>query len=44
MTIETANWALKTLAAYRPILNTEEMAALGRLLDELAAGDGGAAA
>ena len=44
MTIETANWALKTLAAYRPILNTEEMTALGRLLDDLAAGDGGAAA
>ena len=44
MTLEQMNWALKTVAAFRPILETGEMAALGRLLDALSAGEGPAAA
>ena len=44
MNLEILGRALRSLAAYRPILDTPEMAALRRLLDGLAAEDGGGAA
>ena len=40
MTIDTLGRSLKTVAAFRPILNTPELTALSKLLDGLAAGDG----
>ena len=40
MKLEEMYWALKTVSAYRPILDTKEMTALGRLLEALSAGVG----
>ena len=44
MTLEQMNWALGALSAFRPLLDTEELGCLRRLLDALAAKDGVAAA
>ena len=44
MTLEQMNWALGTLSAYRPLLDTEAAGCLRRMLAALTAADGTAAA
>ena len=44
MTLEQMNWALGTLSAYRPLLDTEVAGCLRRMLGALTAADGTAAA
>ena len=44
MTLEQMNWALGTLSAYRPLLDTEVAGCLRRMLGALTAADGAAAA
>ena len=41
MTTESLGRALRYTAAYRPLLDTPELKGMLRLLDKLAAGDGG---
>ena len=40
MTLEQMNWALGTLSAYRPLLDTEAAGCLRRMLGALTAADG----